>query len=53
KIQVEQFDSLASALDSLTADTLGTYMNVLCGSLYLVADLYRELKIRPFDAQTF
>ncbi|KAJ2091771.1 folylpolyglutamate synthase [Coemansia sp. S142-1] len=53
RIQVEQFDSLASALDSLTADTFGTYMNVLCGSLYLVADLYRELKIRPFDAQTF
>ncbi|ORX64601.1 Mur ligase [Linderina pennispora] len=26
------------------------YLTVLCGSLYLVADLYRTLDIRPFDS---
>ncbi|KAJ2864136.1 folylpolyglutamate synthase [Coemansia aciculifera] len=52
QIKIEQFDSLASVLDRLAADKSDTYMNVLCGSLYLVADLYRELKIRPFDVLT-
>ncbi|KAJ2808013.1 folylpolyglutamate synthase [Coemansia furcata] len=50
QIDVVQFDSLAGVLDRLAADSSDTYLNVLCGSLYLVADLYRELKVRPFDA---
>ncbi|KAJ2318154.1 folylpolyglutamate synthase [Coemansia sp. RSA 2681] len=50
KIDVVQFDSLASVLGCLTSDFTDSHLNVLCGSLYLVADLYRELKVRPFDA---
>ncbi|KAJ2019576.1 folylpolyglutamate synthase, partial [Coemansia sp. S85] len=50
QIEVEQFDSLACVLDRLSDDDSDAYMNVLCGSLYLVADLYREMKVRPYDA---
>ncbi|KAJ2435767.1 folylpolyglutamate synthase, partial [Coemansia sp. RSA 2424] len=44
KIDVVQFDSLTSVLGRLTSDFTDSHLNVLCGSLYLVADLYRELK---------
>ncbi|KAJ2747090.1 folylpolyglutamate synthase [Coemansia sp. BCRC 34301] len=49
QIDVDKFDSLASALDCLADANADSHLNVLCGSLYLVADLYRELKVRPFD----
>ncbi|KAJ2005426.1 folylpolyglutamate synthase [Coemansia thaxteri] len=50
KIHITQFASLADALDQLTTDCSDAHLNVLCGSLYLVADLFRELQVQPFDA---
>ncbi|KAJ2709124.1 folylpolyglutamate synthase [Coemansia spiralis] len=47
-ITIEPFDHLADAIDRLAADTSDEYLNVLCGSLYLVADGYRALEIHPF-----
>ncbi|KAI9475076.1 Mur ligase [Coemansia mojavensis] len=49
-IQVEQFDHLSGAVDRMAAYNSDTHMNVVCGSLYLVADIYRELCIKPFGS---
>ncbi|KAJ1950181.1 folylpolyglutamate synthase [Linderina macrospora] len=45
-----QFASLAAAVEQLRADRTAKCLTVLCGSLYLTADLYRELGVRPFAA---
>ncbi|KAI8323941.1 Mur ligase [Martensiomyces pterosporus] len=47
--EISKFDSLAEAVQRLNGDKSDKYLTVLCGSLYLVADLYRELHVRPFD----
>ncbi|KAJ2387628.1 folylpolyglutamate synthase [Coemansia sp. RSA 2603] len=49
KVLVTKFASLADALARLAEEKSDTCMTVLCGSLYLVADLYRELQIDPFS----
>ncbi|KAJ2537572.1 folylpolyglutamate synthase, partial [Coemansia sp. RSA 1933] len=43
-----KFDSLSEVLDKLVHSTSDNTLSVLCGSLYLVSDLYRELQIQPF-----
>ncbi|KAJ2162039.1 folylpolyglutamate synthase [Coemansia sp. RSA 552] len=47
-VVVEMFDHLADAVDRLAAGTSDSFLNVVCGSLYLAADLYRELQVQPF-----
>ncbi|KAJ2794854.1 folylpolyglutamate synthase, partial [Coemansia guatemalensis] len=47
-VRLEEFDHLSDVVDRLAADTSDTQLNALCGSLYLVADAYRELHIQPF-----
>ncbi|KAJ2841482.1 folylpolyglutamate synthase, partial [Coemansia erecta] len=47
-----KFDSLSDVLDKLVQSTTDSTLNVLCGSLYLVSDLYRELQIQPFGGET-
>ncbi|KAJ2784780.1 folylpolyglutamate synthase [Coemansia javaensis] len=47
-VAVENFALLADVLDRLAADASDDHLNVLCGSLYLVADLFRGLEMHPF-----
>ncbi|KAJ2787144.1 folylpolyglutamate synthase [Coemansia interrupta] len=49
KVLVTKFASLADALARLSEEKSDSNMTVLCGSLYLVADLYRELQVDPFN----
>ncbi|KAJ2660300.1 folylpolyglutamate synthase [Coemansia sp. RSA 1200] len=46
------FGSLPEVLDKLAESASDSTLNVLCGSLYLVSDLYRELQIQPFDEES-
>ncbi|KAJ2727049.1 folylpolyglutamate synthase [Coemansia sp. Benny D115] len=48
------YASLADALERLLAaeQSDDAHLTVLCGSLYLVADLYRELQISPFGEES-
>ncbi|KAJ2215049.1 folylpolyglutamate synthase, partial [Coemansia sp. RSA 518] len=39
-IRVETFDCLKDAVDRLSACSADTYLNVVCGSLYLVANVF-------------
>ncbi|KAJ2503484.1 folylpolyglutamate synthase [Coemansia sp. RSA 1972] len=47
-VQVEAFGRLKDAVDRLAACSTDTYLNVVCGSLYLVANVFRELQMQPF-----
>ncbi|PIA19600.1 Mur ligase [Coemansia reversa NRRL 1564] len=47
-VHLEEFDHLSDVVDRLATDTSDMQLNALCGSLYLVADMYRELQIQPF-----
>ncbi|ORX72035.1 Mur ligase [Linderina pennispora] len=47
---VTEFVSPIAAVEQLRVEQSADYLTVLCGSLYLVADLYRTLDIRPFDS---
>ncbi|KAJ2764757.1 folylpolyglutamate synthase [Coemansia nantahalensis] len=49
EIAIESFDCLAAAVDRLAADASDDRLNVVCGSLYLVADVFRALEIQPFS----
>ncbi|KAJ1996278.1 folylpolyglutamate synthase [Coemansia spiralis] len=49
RIDLVKFDSIADVLDQLTLNKSDSHLNVLCGSLYLVSDLYRRLQLQPFQ----
>ncbi|KAJ2311059.1 folylpolyglutamate synthase, partial [Coemansia sp. RSA 2704] len=49
-VAVEVFGALGEAVDRLAGDQLDGYLNVICGSLYLVSDVYRVLQVEPFPA---
>ncbi|KAJ2312741.1 mRNA turnover and ribosome assembly protein, partial [Coemansia sp. RSA 2705] len=44
-VAVEVFGALGEAVDRLAGDQLDGYLNVICGSLYLVSDVYRVLQV--------
>ncbi|KAJ2667140.1 folylpolyglutamate synthase [Coemansia sp. RSA 1199] len=51
-VRVEAFDCLADAVDRLAACSADTFLNVVCGSLYLVANVFREFQLEPFPEIT-
>lgn len=49
QMEMAKFNCLADALRQICELQSDSHINVLCGSLYLVADLYRELQMNPFE----